>query len=183
MSDTPQAQDGLLLQASFDNVDVLLAAIDEVVAAGTDPTAIEVRSSQPIEKPVPLPQKKSRILWFSLAGALLGGTIAFLVATQTALAYPLPTGGKEILSGPPISIVTYEGTALGLILCTVLGVLLEGRLVRKSPAGPLDSQLSDGRYLLNVAAGADVPDGEVLEKVRKICEARANDTWSQPTPS
>jgi hypothetical protein len=186
-SSVDQGPAGLVLQASFEDVDSLILTVEEVVAAGVDPAAIEVRSSQPIEKPLPLPSKKSRVLWFALAGALLGGTAAFLMASLTALMYPLPTGGKPILSGPPIAIVTYEGTALGLILCTVLGVLLEGRLVRKSSAGPLDRQLSDGLYLLNLMSGAGVAGADLEEKLlvrsREICAARASDTWTAQSSS
>ena len=49
-------------------------------------------------------------------------TAGILLTSMTQMAYPLVTGGKPILSLPPMAIVTYEGTMLGAILFTVLGI-------------------------------------------------------------
>ena len=46
------------------------------------------------------------------------------------MAYPLITGGKPILSIPPMAIIMYEGTMLGAIIFTILGIIFESRLPR-----------------------------------------------------
>jgi len=130
----------LTLQAAFETVDELRHVLQELVDWGVHSSQIEVRSSAPIEKPLPLEKKRSWVLLYAFVGALLGGGGAFWLATHSALAYPLPTGGMDIIAGPPIAIVTYEGTALGLILCTVFGVLFEGRLLRPKTPGALEPQ-------------------------------------------
>ena len=61
-------------------------------------------------------------------GALIGLTTAILLTAGTQISYPLVTGGKPILSIPPMAIITYEGTMLGAILFTVIGIIFESRL-------------------------------------------------------
>ena len=46
------------------------------------------------------------------------------------MAYPLITGGKPILSIPPMAIIMYEGTMLGAIIFTIIGIIFESRLPR-----------------------------------------------------
>jgi hypothetical protein len=53
------------------------------------------------------------------------------------------TGGKPVLSVPPIVHILYEGTMLGAILFTVLGIVFESRLPDLSGA-PYDPRISEG---------------------------------------
>ena len=88
-------------------------------------------------------QISHRLYVFPFVGALCGLTAGILLTSMTQMAYPLVTGGKPILSLPPMAIVTYEGTMLGAILFTVLGILFESRLpsIRK---GLYDDRVTDG---------------------------------------
>ena len=69
-----------------------------------------------------------RLYIFPFIGALIGMTTALLLTTATQVSYPLITGGKPVLSVPPMAIITYEGTMLGAILFTVIGIIFESRL-------------------------------------------------------
>tara|TARA_Y100000758_G_C16034248_1_gene415769 strand:- start:542 stop:1054 length:513 start_codon:yes stop_codon:yes gene_type:complete len=69
-----------------------------------------------------------RLYVFPFIGALLGLTTALLLTTATQISYPLITGGKPVLSVPPMAIISYEGTMLGAILFTVIGIIFESRL-------------------------------------------------------
>ena len=80
---------------------------------------------------------------FPFIGALCGLTAGILLTSMTQMAYPLVTGGKPILSLPPMAIVTYEGTMLGAILFTVLGILFESRLPCTG-SGLYDDRITDG---------------------------------------
>ena len=84
-----------------------------------------------------------RLYVFPFVGALCGLTAGILLTSMTQMAYPLVTGGKPILSLPPMAIVTYEGTMLGAILFTVLGILFESRLpsIRR---GLYDDRVTEG---------------------------------------
>ena len=80
---------------------------------------------------------------FPFVGALCGLTAGILLTSMTQMAYPLVTGGKPILSLPPMAIITYEGTMLGAILFTVLGIIFESRLPRAS-LGLYDDRITAG---------------------------------------
>jgi hypothetical protein len=80
---------------------------------------------------------------FPFLGALLGLTSGILLTSMTQVAYPMVTGGKPILSLPPMAVVCYEGTMLGAILFTVLGIIFESRLP-KLKQGLYDTRITEG---------------------------------------
>ena len=80
---------------------------------------------------------------FPLVGALIGFTIGILWTAGTQISYPLVTGGKPILSIPPMTIIMYENTMLGAIIFTVLGILFESRLPKRN-LGLYDERITEG---------------------------------------
>ena len=174
---TAATQDHLVVEAVFERVEDVRAVLEAALESGVAASQVEVRSPAPLEEgELPLAKPKSRVLLFALAGAVLGGLTAFGLAAGTALAYPLPTGGMSIVAGPPVGVVTYEGTALGLILMTVLrvlweGGLLPGRAIRSSRgrASELDCHVAGGRLLLRIH---DVRE-EQMVRLRELCRASA----------
>ena len=64
---------------------------------------------------------KSKVRFFSLAGALLGALAGFGLAAGTALIFLLPTGGRPIIPMPPYLVIVYEMTILFGVLATLLG--------------------------------------------------------------
>jgi hypothetical protein len=96
-----------------------------------------------------------RLYVFPLLGALLGFSTALLLTSGTQLAYPLVTGGKPILSIPTMLIIAYEGTMLGAIISTIIGVIFESRLPR-AKLDLYDTRITEGYIGLVVVA----PDGE-----------------------
>ena len=163
-----------LVEAAYERVEDVRAVVEAALESGIAASQIEVRSPAPLEEgELPLPKPKSRVLLFALAGAVLGGLTAFGLAAGTALAYPLPTGGMSIVAGPPVGVVTYEGTALGLILMTVLrvlweGGLLPGRAIRsgRGRASDLDHHVADGRLLLRVHGLSEEQAGRLRDLSR-----------------
>ena len=163
-----------LVEAAFEQVADLRAVLEAALESGVTASQIEVRSPAPLEDDeLPLPKPKSRVLLFALAGAVLGGLTAFGLAAGTALAYPLPTGGMSIVAGPPIGVVTYEGTALGLIVMTVLrvlweGGLLPGRKIRSGRGQPsdFDHHVAEGRLVLRIHGLTESGAEELLELCR-----------------
>ena len=81
------------------------------------------------------------------------------------MAYPLATGGKPILSVPPMAIVMYEGTMLGAIIMTDFGIVFESRLPRMF-MGAYDDRITEGYIGIVVTTQKDrITDAEnVLEK-------------------
>lgn len=87
--------------------------------------------------------EKHRLYVFPFIGAILGLSTAILLTTGTQLAYPIVTGGKPILSIPTMLIIAYEGTMLGAILFTVIGIFFESRIPNVRP-GLYDPRITEG---------------------------------------
>jgi hypothetical protein len=98
-----------------------------------------------------------RLYVYPFIGALCGLTAGILLTSMTQMAYPMVTGGKPILSLPPMAIVTYEGTMLGAILFTVLGIIFESRLPRLK-MGLYDDRITDGYVGVLVTCEAEQVD-------------------------
>ena len=86
---------------------------------------------------------RHRLHVFPVVGAACGFAVGLLVTIGTQLSFPLVTGGKPILSIPPMINVLYEGTMLGAVLFTVFGIIFESRLPDFS-AAPYDPRISEG---------------------------------------
>ena len=85
-----------------------------------------------------------RLYVFPFIGALLGISTALVLTIGTQISYPLITGGKPILSIPPMVIISYEGTMLGAILFTIIGIIFESRLGPSLKSKLYDSRISEG---------------------------------------
>ena len=162
-----------LIHAVFENQEGLVHSLDRLAELGLDSSHLEVRSVVPLEKDSSLPGTgvRSRVPLATITGGLLGGLTAFLIASLSAKAYPLVTGGMPIVAIPPVGIITYEGIALGAILATVAAVLLEGRLLRSSPKpGPFDHHLAEGKILLSISCQPDLPRADLENALARAAE-------------
>ena len=87
-------------------------------------------------------------------GAACGFIVGLVLTSGTQLAYPLVTGGKPVLSIPPMSIIMYEGTMLGAIIFTVIGIVIESRLPRLF-MGAYDERITEGYIGVTVTTDED----------------------------
>ncbi len=129
-------------------------ALERLAEDGVDREDIEIRSSAPLDHDV-FPEGAgvhSRMPLMAVLGALVGGTALFSLVKFTSEAYPLPTGGQPIVALPPAGVITFEGVAIGAILCTVATVLYECGLpgLWSEGTGPLDHHLADDHVLVTV---------------------------------
>ena len=128
----------------YDNPNAAADAGDALKAAGIDEQDYDFLTDSPYpEGAFGEREEKHRLYIFPFVGALLGLTSGILLTSMTQVAYPMVTGGKPILSLPPMAIVSYEGTMLGAILFTVLGIIFESRLP-KFKQGLYDTRITDG---------------------------------------
>jgi len=93
---------------------------------------------------------KHRLFVFPIIGAICGFSVGLLITAGTQLSFPMITGGKPILAIPPMLIIMYEGTMLGAILFTVIGVIFESRLPRFN-LGVYDTRITEGYIGLMLA--------------------------------
>ncbi|GIW09542.1 MAG: hypothetical protein KatS3mg061_0599 [Dehalococcoidia bacterium] len=93
-----------------------------------------------------------RLFLFPIIGAICGFAAGLLITGGMQITYPLVTGGKPILSIPPMVIITYEGTMLGAIIFTILGTLFESRLPNLT-GGVYDPRIMTEGYIGVVVNG------------------------------
>lgn len=143
-------------QAVFGSVADARDALQKLGAAGVPAGEIEVRSSIPLEGVQPVgSEPRTRVPLMAVIGGVLGATAAILLVALTSLAYPLPTGAMPIVPAMTTGIITFEGTAIGAILCTVGTVFVEGGLLRFGhPPQPLDAYLAAGNIIIAVRSPA-----------------------------
>ena len=115
----------------FRDVESSSRALQELAAAGIGPENLSAISSTPFpEGTFGVHPERGRLPWITFGAALIGIGVGFSVAAGTALLWPLPTGGKPILSLPPIGIVTFEVMMLFGLIATFLGALFQMQLYR-----------------------------------------------------
>ncbi len=161
----------------FPTAEAAAEALDELgEKAGITPDDFDVLTSSPYpegafgEKPV-----AHRLYIFPIAGALCGFSVGLLLTVGTQMAYPLITHGKPVIAIPAMLIVMYEGTMLGAILFTILGILFESRLPSFG-VGLYDPRISEGYVGVVVSTTSDkVP---VVERVMR--DAGAADVVAGP---
>ena len=167
------------IQAIFSEIGPLRLSLRRLLDAGCLPAELEVRSCIPLKETESLPgiSVRSRVLPAAIAGGLMGGIFAYLIAAFTSFSYPLPTGGMPINPALPFSIFTFEGTALGAILATVATVFLEAGMPRLGPrSGPFDHRLAEGKILLTVIPSS----ASIQEKIRSALSGALEIDESSP---
>ena len=87
--------------------------------------------------------RPSPVRWFTMFGALFGGTAGFALASFSHLNWPMIIpAGKPLVSIPAFVPITFESTVLFGCLFTFVGMLIHCRL----PAMKLREELCDPRY-------------------------------------
>jgi hypothetical protein len=160
----------------FREPDSVAAALDSLRAAGFGGQELTILSGVPYpegafgEEP-----ERHRLYVFPFMGAACGFAVALLLVIGTQISYPLVTGGKPVLSIPPMVNVMYEGTMLGAVLFTVIGIIFESRLPNLAPM-PYDPRISEGYIGILVTRG----NGRTAAAERALREAGALDIVTRP---
>ena len=106
-------------------------ALDNLRDAGFEEGEYELLTGTPYpEGTFGEAEPEHHLFRWPLIGAACGFTGGLIITAGTQMAYPLITGGKPILSIPPMAIIMYEGTMLVAIIFTIIGIIFESRLPR-----------------------------------------------------
>ena len=136
----------------FTDEDAAADAMDAVASAGFGQGEYEVLTGTPYpEGTFGEAEPVHKLYRFPLVGAACGFIVGLLLTAGTQLAFPLVTGGKPLLSIPPMAIIMYEGTMLGAIIFTVFGIIFESRLPRLF-MGAYDTRITEGYIGIAVTA-------------------------------
>jgi hypothetical protein len=128
----------------FTEEDKAADAMDALREASFEENEVEVLSGTPYpEGTFGETEPVHKLYRFPLIGAACGFIVALLLTAGTQVAFPLVAGGKPIFSIPPMAIIMYEGTMLGAILFTVVGIVFESRLPRLF-MGAYDTRITEG---------------------------------------
>ena len=139
----------------FTDENVAADALDALKADGYGTDEYEVLTGTPYpEGTFGEAEPVHKLFRWPLVGALCGFIIGLVLTTGTQIAYPLVTGGKPILSIPPMAIIVYEGTMLGAIIFTVIGIVFESRLPRLF-MGAYDEKITEGHIGVAVTVGEE----------------------------
>lgn len=99
---------------------------------------------------------KSKVGWFTLAGAICGFFCGFLLAAFASLRWGLIVGGKPVLAWIPFVIVGFEFTILFAVFGNVIGLISQARLPRRMPRVIDDASANGERFGVAAScAGAD----------------------------
>ena len=150
----------------FTDENVVANALDSLKSQGYEDSEYDVISGTPYpEGTFGEAEPVHKLFRWPLIGAVCGFIIGIVLTTGTQLAYPLVTGGKPILSIPPMAIIIYEGTMLGAILFTVIGIIVESRLPRMF-MGAYDTRITEGYIGVSVVSTEDraIKAEEVLKQ-------------------
>lgn len=135
----------------YADADSAARAVTALRQAGVQQGDIEILTDTPYPEGAFGEQHvQHRLYVFPLIGAACGFAVGLLLTIGTQIDYPLVTGGKPILSIPPMFNVMYEGTMLGAIIFTVLGIIFESRLPWFGGT-PYDPRISAG--MIGVLSG------------------------------
>ena len=117
--------------ALYTEEDSAADALDNLRDAGFEEGEYELLTGPPYpEGTFGEAEPEHHLFRWPLIGAACGFTGGLIITAGTQMAYPLITGGKPILSIPPMAIIMYEGTMLGAIIFTIIGIIFESRLPR-----------------------------------------------------
>ncbi len=130
-------------------------ALDALNSAGYDTNEYEVLTGTPYpEGAFGEHEPEHKLYRWPLMGAACGFIVGLVLTAGTQLAYPLVTGGKPILGIPPMAIIMYEGTMLGAIIFTVIGIIFESRLPRIF-MGAYDTRITEGHIGVTVTTSPE----------------------------
>lgn len=139
----------------FTDEDVVADAMDALSGEGYGTNEYEVLTGTPYpDGTFGEAEPVHKLYRWPLIGAACGFIIGLILTTGTQIAYPMVTGGKPILGIPPMAIIMYEGTMLGAILFTVVGIIFESRLPRIF-MGAYDTRITEGYIGVTVTTSED----------------------------
>lgn len=93
-----------------------------------------------------LESKRDRVRFFTLFGGIIGCCIGFGLSIYTFSQWKLVVWGKPFLAWTPFTVIGYEFTVLGAVICTFLGVLVLSRRPHRSLSEYYDPRFTEDHF-------------------------------------
>ncbi len=161
MTSRKSSKDGVL--GIYSHIDTLIDSLKALKSEGF--ANIRVFSPVPsheIEEIIGEPE--SPVRFFTLCGALLGGASGVALTVFTASDWPIQVSAKPVVSIMPFTIIIFELTILIGALSTLMGLLVNSLLRKRSPVTMYDPRLSDDKFGLMVVCSDD-KKGETVRDI------------------
>jgi hypothetical protein len=131
------------LKSVFAHLDCLIEGIDQLKQAGfKDMIVTAPLPRHEIEEQL-YEGRPSPVRWFTMVGALFGGTMGFSTASLTHINWPMIIpAGKPLVSIPAFVVITFEATVMMGCLFTLIGLIVMCKL----PSHNLQYELTDWRF-------------------------------------
>lgn len=148
--------------ALIDEIGPLTTIIDRLKDVGIEDDDVTVLSGQPhTEHAMGRSVIKTDVPFVGITGFLVGLGLAFILVWGTPLQYPLVVGGQPILPIPPLLVLGFEFSMLGLLVGTFLGVFWESG-VWSADSRVYHTAVSDGKNAVVFSC-----QGELFEQVKQ----------------
>jgi hypothetical protein len=141
----------------YAHLDCLVDSIDALKRAGHEDITVTAPLPRHEIEELMYGGEPSPVRWFTLFGALFGGTAGFLLCSLTHVNWPMIIpAGKPLVSIPAFIIIVFEATVLFGCLFTLIGLLWHCRLPMGADEIPEldDPRLSDDAFAI-VVRGLD----------------------------
>lgn len=165
----------------FSSPDSAERGVNALRAAGIARENILVMSSEPYDQySFTHAEHKTIMPWLATFGGIVGGTLGFLLARYTQVAYSITVGNMPRVSPWPTAIVTYELTMFGAVMTTVITLVITARLGRRRPA-PYDPEVSNGKILIGVVDPSDAARADLEKRLRGAGAEQVKSTSARQT--
>jgi hypothetical protein len=112
----------------------------------------------------------------AVLGAIVGGTLGYLLTTLTQRSYPIITGGMPLAPVWTNGIIVYEMTMLGAILTTLVTLLI-GAGLPNFKSVITDRGIGSGKILVGIV---DPPEGSQAELEKHLLLSGATQVKQTP---
>jgi len=131
--------------ALFGAIDPATEAIAKLRELGIDEEDMSVISGVPYsQRMLGRPIAWTRVPYIAMIGFIIGLIGALALVWGTPLQYPIRVGGQPIFPIPPLLVIIFEVSMLGLMISTLLGVIWESYFPSYGPK-EYHPKISDGR--------------------------------------
>jgi len=149
----------------IEEIDPLATFIERLEHVGIKEDEVTILSGQPhTEHAMGRPLIKTDVPFVGITGFLIGLGLAFGLVWGTPLQYPLVVGGQPILPVPPLLVLGFEFSMLGLLVGTFLGFFWESG-VWNTHSQVYHPAVSDGKNAVVFSC-----QGEIFEQVKRELE-------------
>jgi len=141
--------------AIFDDVDPAAHGVDKLREMGVADADMNVIAGIPVTEAM-LGRKRqwSNVQRLAAGGAVAGFLVGLFLAVGTPNMYYIAVGGQPKVPFPPLVVVVFELTMLGMLISTFLGVFLDSSYPSYAPKEYVP-EISDGKVALMFACPAD----------------------------